>query len=443
MRTALRLLAVSALLAASLSAQARTRPHYGGTVRVEIRSSNWMAEPYLRALVAETLTTVDTRGEAQPMLATNWESQNGARRWVFTLRQGVRWHDGTELTSDDVVRAMKTVQCAGCDQRTVRAAGTQVIIESTQPMLTLPAELALPRYAILREGEANIPLGTGAFRVASVGTNSVRLEAFAPAWSGRPFVDAVEIYTSRSVRDQWLDAGIGRTDIAEVPSESLRRAQQEHLRPTTAANSILIALVANPARQSDPRLRQAAAATVERSALHSFAFQKQGEVSASLQPDWMTGYSALFVTDPDPLRARELREQLGSATTLTIGYPADDATLQLVAERVALNAREQRLQVQSTPSTSADLLVTRIPLASTNPWVALAELAKLVQAQVTYNELSMDELYRNEREILNSAKIIPLLHIPRSYSASDRLHALTLDPYGEPQFAGAWIEGRR
>ncbi|HVP64314.1 MAG TPA: ABC transporter substrate-binding protein [candidate division Zixibacteria bacterium] len=443
MRTALRWLAISTLLAASLPMQARTRPHYGGTVRVEIRSSNWLAEPYLRALATETLTTVDNRGEAQAVLATNWESQNGARRWVFTLRQGVRWHDGTELTAEDVARLLKSVQCAGCDQRTVRASGAQVVIESTQPMLTLPAELALPRFAIVREGEAHIPIGTGAFRVASVGMNSVRLEAFASSWSGRAFADAVEIFTSRTVRDQWLDAGVNRTDIVEVPAESIRRAQQEHLRPTAAPDSVLIALVANPARQSDPRLRQAVAATLERTALYSFAFQKQGEVSASLLADWLTGYSALFPTEPDPARARELRVQLGSATNLTVGYPADDPTLQLVAERVALNAREQGLQVQAIATTSADVLVTRIALASANPWVALSELATLAHYHVSYNEISMDELNRNERELLNSANIIPLFHIPRSYAPSERLHSLTLDPFGAPELAGAWIEDRR
>lgn len=443
MRTVLRWLAISALVASSLCMQARTRPHYGGTVRVETRSANWMAEPYLRALVADTLTTLDGRGAVQPLLATKWELQNGARRWVFTLRQDVRWHDGTELTADNVARAFKSVQCAGCDQRTVRATGNQIVIESTQPMLTLPADVALPRYAIVREGEAHIPIGTGAFRVASVGTNSVRLEAFASAWSGRPFVDAIEVFTSRPVREQWLDAGVGRADVIEVPSESARRAQQEHLHPTTAPNSDLIALVANPGRQTDPRLRQAVAATVERGALYSFAFQKQGEVSASLLPDWLTGYSTLFPVSPDPARARELHAQLGSATNLTVGYPADDPTLQLVAERVALNAREQGLQVQTMPSNSADVFVTRIPLASTNPWVALTELAIVAQAQVAYNEISMDELYRGERELLNSAKIIPLLHIPHSYAINDRLHGLPLDALGAPQLSGTWIEDRR
>jgi ABC-type transport system substrate-binding protein len=205
----------------------------------------------------------------------------------------------------------------------------------------------------------------------------------------------------------------------------------------------LIALVANPARQSDPRLRQAVAATLERTALHDFAFQKQGEVSASLLPDWLTGYSALFPTAPDPARARELRTQLGNATSMTIGYPADDLTLQLVAERVALNAREHGLQVQATPSGSADVLVARIALASTNPWVELSELATLAQSQVTFNEISMDELYRNERELMNSAKITPLLHIPRSYATNDRLHSMSVDPFGAPQIAGTWVEERR
>ena len=48
-------------------------------------------------------------------------------------------------------------------------------------------------------------------------------------WQGRPFVDAMEIRVHRPVREQWLDLGVGRADIVEVPAEQLRQAQQQRL----------------------------------------------------------------------------------------------------------------------------------------------------------------------------------------------------------------------
>ncbi len=39
----------------------------------------------------------------EPMLATKWEPGAGAKEWTFTLREGVKFHDGSPMTADDVV----------------------------------------------------------------------------------------------------------------------------------------------------------------------------------------------------------------------------------------------------------------------------------------------------------------------------------------------------
>jgi peptide/nickel transport system substrate-binding protein len=39
----------------------------------------------------------------EPKLATEWKSGNGAKEWTFTLREGVKFHDGSTMTADDVV----------------------------------------------------------------------------------------------------------------------------------------------------------------------------------------------------------------------------------------------------------------------------------------------------------------------------------------------------
>ena len=81
MRTTLRLLAISSLGLTSIVlmlgavAEARTRPHYGGTVRIE---SSAAADATV--LVTETLTSADASGHIEPLLAEHWEA-NGGRRW--------------------------------------------------------------------------------------------------------------------------------------------------------------------------------------------------------------------------------------------------------------------------------------------------------------------------------------------------------------------------
>lgn len=55
----------------------------------------------------DTLVTRDTSNNAQPLLATDWESNAEGTEWTFNLREGVKWHDGTPFTAEDVVHTIQ------------------------------------------------------------------------------------------------------------------------------------------------------------------------------------------------------------------------------------------------------------------------------------------------------------------------------------------------
>lgn len=445
MRTVLRWLAISSLLVASASmSMARTRPHYGGTLRLELTETQWLENDAARLLVLDTLTVAGSAGEAQPSLATQWEAQNGARRWRFQLRKGVTWQDGAPLTSESVAVAMRQLlPGSALENCTVRAEGDAIIIESTGALPQLPAMLALPYFAIVRTDEGQV-IGTGAFMVAKSSPNRVELTANEMCWHGRPYIDAVVITTGRTLRQQWMDAAVKSTDVATVPAELLRRAEQERLRPISSGNNELIALQSTATGLTlDVRLRQALAATLDRAVLLSFAFQKQGEVASGVLPNWMTGYTALFSAAPDLTRARELRMMAGQSRSLMIGYPAEDQTLQLVAERIALNAREAGIQAQATSATQADFAVARIPLPSAQPQIALEMLAATVKTELTIASSESEELFRAERELLTQSNMVPLLYVPRAYAVTERVHGAVVDDCGEMKLGAAWIEEHR
>ena len=52
-------------------------------------------------------------GEIEPALAESWTVSKDGRTWIFTLRQGVSWHDGKPLTIDDVVFTFQAVFTEG------------------------------------------------------------------------------------------------------------------------------------------------------------------------------------------------------------------------------------------------------------------------------------------------------------------------------------------
>lgn len=54
--------------------------------------------------VWEPLITHDEKGLPKPMLATGWEMREGGKEWIFTLREGVTFHNGTPFNADAVLK---------------------------------------------------------------------------------------------------------------------------------------------------------------------------------------------------------------------------------------------------------------------------------------------------------------------------------------------------
>jgi peptide/nickel transport system substrate-binding protein len=84
----------------------------GGTLRFGgVIPDGSLEPPLLQSLGAlavshipgEQLVFADKNSVLRPRLATSWKPSKGAKSWTFTIRQGVKFHDGTPLTVDDVV----------------------------------------------------------------------------------------------------------------------------------------------------------------------------------------------------------------------------------------------------------------------------------------------------------------------------------------------------
>jgi ABC-type transport system substrate-binding protein len=445
-RTAFRLLVVSSLLLA-VAAAGRTRPRYGGALRVEIRATGWEDNGLARKLVGETLTTIDDKGHVQPWLAQSWESQNGGRRWVFWLRTGVKFHDGSLLSPGAVAQALSASGCRNCPWRSARAAGETVIFESEAPMPLLPAQLSMTRFAVTKTGDNAFTIGTGPFRVDQMKGGTTVLKSFDDYWQAAPYLDSVTIMGGRSIRDQWLDLGVGRADVVEVPSDQMRKLEQNKIQFSSTKDLELLALVirANNSALQDARIRQAITESIDRTSLLNAIFQRQGEVTGTLLPNWLTGFGPLYPTTRDLDHARELRGQwLAPISPLTIGYDPTDTTSQLLAERIALNIREIGLTVQAVPRTqSSDMYVTRVALPSLQASVAIEEIASaLGLAAGTPDDTSPEAVFQREHDLLGEYRAVPLLYLPEGYATGDRVHDWRVMNDGTPAMCDVWTEVR-
>jgi peptide/nickel transport system substrate-binding protein len=443
----LRRLAISCLLAAlALPAGARTRSHYGGTLRIEIAGDPWQRpNGVARRLVLDGLTTVDADGSVRAGLAVEWESENANHRWQFRLRPGVHFHDGSPLTSVAAVASLNAACPANCPWTAVRAAASSVIFTGDAPMPNLPAMLAGDEFliALTISADGKTPsgaTGTGPFQVNGFNNGVLSLAVNDSCWQGRPFVDAIEIRTRRSVSDQWLDLSAGRADVVEVPAEELRQARQQRLTVVASQPAELLALqVSDTGALGNLNLRAAIAQAIDRASLANVIFQKEGQVTASLLTQSLSGYAFLFPAERDLNKAQQLR---GGITPPALSMRTEgDGAMQLAAQRIALNLREAGFNVQlASPALQhGDLTLRAFSIESADP---AAVLEGILRSQNRPAAIDTDPVaeYKAEREFLDRKTLVPLLYLPRAYAINPRVRDLQSRCDGSLDLADASLE---
>lgn len=148
-----------------------------------------------------------TKFEAVPLLATDWTISDDGLEYVFYLREGVKWHDGSDFTAEDVVFTMERAKempttkskaaviksAEALDEHTVK-----LTLEYAYPNFIL--QLASYPWCIVNKnvvetyGDDNdqMLIGTGAYKFVSNTTGvGVTLEANRDYWGGEPYFETV------------------------------------------------------------------------------------------------------------------------------------------------------------------------------------------------------------------------------------------------------------
>jgi len=413
-------------------------------LRVETRAAFNTLEPAsdnVASLAFEGLIQFDSAGEAQPALAVSWSHSADAKRWEFRLRPGVKYHDGYPLTVEAVGGMLQRY----LTRATVGISGGSVVVESDHPMPGLLSELAQPGARMAaRSGDGSL-VGTGPFRVAQCEAGKrIVLAAFDDYWGGRPFLDSITVEMGRSYRDQFLDLELGKADIVELPPDAVRRAADRGRKVWASAPLDLVA-ISFPRGQA--KLRTALALSIDRAAIHNIILQRQGEVTAAVLPQWLSGYAFLFPTGADMARARALVTELpASARSFQLGYDASDPLEHIIADRIALNARDAGITVQVVAGGRPDATLTRTRINYFDPALALAEMAaalKLGDKAVPAGSAGPESLYIAEKALLDTNGVIPLYHLPQTFGVSARVKTWMtpgVAASGDLRLAGVWFE---
>ncbi len=439
-------IALSSALLVSV-AVAAARPHYGGMLRIAVKGAPMSLDPLqqfdslpennLTRLIFDTLMVVNDQGMVLPSLATSWRAESGNQRWQITIRQGVTFADGSPLSPDAVASSLRAANPAwkifpGIDS---------VIVETEAPTPDLPARLALPRNAIVKRSSAIV--GTGPFVVNNWQPGrSLGLTARENYWNGRPFLDSVQISLGENLKEQMLSLELGKFDAIEIAADQARHADTGRHHVITSQPGELVALLfsRDPEGVDEELTRQVLALSIDRDSINNVLLQGAGVPAGSLLPNWMSGYSFLFPTQSKLDQAQQLRAQIRHAPTWTLGYDVNDPVGRVIADRIALNARDAGIGLRVASGSNPDVRLVRVRLEAVNSELALNLIARRLKLTPPASALnSAEDLFTAETSMLRSSKVIPLLHTRTAYVLAPSVRNWTQDPEGGWHLENVWM----
>jgi peptide/nickel transport system substrate-binding protein len=173
-------------------------PRRGGTLRIAYEADITGLDPHtslgIQAMYVEqnlfnTLVSIDENAEYVPDLAESWEVKEDGRVYIFHLRQGVKFHDGTDFNAEAV--KWNFDRLLDPQENVITRSYFEPILESVQVIdehtlqitLKYPTNTLLPALAAYRVGFMIIspasykkwgrqdlplhPAGTGPFKLAN------------------------------------------------------------------------------------------------------------------------------------------------------------------------------------------------------------------------------------------------------------------------------------
>ena len=299
------------------------------------KSSNFSAAQAFEH-VYESLTRYDENLNVQPSLAERWEMAPDGRQYTFYLRQGVKWHDGTEFTSADVkywherLMAAETVapfknwydsieKMEPIDKYTVRATLPKPYPPLLSAFAALRGSAIIPEGIAEKQNLATSAVGTGPWKLAEyVPQSHLRYVRNPDYWEKDfPILDemTLKIITEEDARVAAIRAG--QVDYAFLSRDGADRVRSDrNVQVVESPKAWLAAGQINSSRKpfDDKRVRQALRYALDTPELIEKAVSGAAAPSGPVPTghgDWFLKPDQLKYGKADPAKAQALLAEAG------------------------------------------------------------------------------------------------------------------------------------
>lgn len=308
----------------------------------------------------ERLIDQSASGELVPVLATKWSSNDDGSEWTFNLREGVKFHDGTPLTSKDVVWSFEQMLDPANKYAATAQFGTfldrggvtatdanTVVFKTKKPTVDLPLQISYLEAVVVKDGSESkeretTENGTGAYQLKSYkpGSKTIDLSAFSGYWQeGKPETPAIRLQeiVDSTARTSAIQSGqvdvITNVDLAS--SGALKKASNLSVVAGEPSVSRTIEMQVDTPPFDNPQVRKALKLIADRDFMVKTVMLGYAEAGNDqpIPPSW----SAAFSSDPTAQNISEAKRLLTEA-----GY-GDGKPLKLELYAAEIEQGSQRL----------------------------------------------------------------------------------------------------
>jgi peptide/nickel transport system substrate-binding protein len=368
-------------------------PKYGGSLVVGILADIGSIDPNLMrtaiegrvaTLMTDNLVLSNKNNEAHPGLATSWEVSEDLKQWTFHLRKGVKFHNGREMTAEDIKfnfdRIMNPKTGATFRTRLVNVGSVEVVDRYTvKVILTKPSASfiastifgASTQFTVIapecvkEDGSVTNPIGTGPFEFVEWKPNEyIKVRKFKDYWvKGIPYLDEVIL---KPVSDETVRLTALRTgdlDMAyPLPVDEVARLMKKSqkdfyfLTGSTAGVGMIHFNMAKPPFD-DLRVRQAVAYGINKDEMMTAIWHGQGEVVNQPVPKTSPWYGDVPDIVQDKKKAKELLVEAGYSKGLEViltaanSYPYMRITAEIMQAQLKEIGMNIKLDLNDWPTT--------------------------------------------------------------------------------------------
>lgn len=269
-----------------------------------------------------------------PGLLTEWGWNEDYSQIWMVVREGVKWHDGSDFTAEDVAWSLARVAdpATGSPIQFVwgtlenhRVEGNRVIADVKQfdptifKWMYFLTGYVLPKTyyeKVGAEGFEAAPIGTGPYMVEKFERNAfVRLKANEAYWGGAPEFKTVTIkfVTDAAARVAEIESGNSHVTL-EMPYEEYDRLKGSLNGVATPISDIGMIFLNDIEVMTDPNVRKAAVHAIDKQAIIDRLLSGYGVKIDTLETPEYEAYDPSITVDYSPEKAVELLAASGYST---------------------------------------------------------------------------------------------------------------------------------